>query len=222
MFVVGIGSHLKVSHTDPRVCFGNELTKLSVRRSFHPRYIKSSRPNAGAQSFFWKCWIEYLFSSVPHPTNMKANSFHHLAVQWTLCKQFAKPLVPLLILSTGYKGPCALCTVYCTLHTVHCPFHTVHFAHCKLHTVICTHCITVCNVHLIAHQKSYYFDFPKYSQQCVHYPWVLQPVNIPRVNIPRVNIPGWISQGPFEVPLDRTPCRSTLSSYVCSEKFTVV
>ena len=45
MFVPGIGSHLKVSYRDPRVCFGNELTNLSVRKSFLPRYIKSSRPN---------------------------------------------------------------------------------------------------------------------------------------------------------------------------------
>ena len=34
MFVVGIGSHLKVSHIDQRICFGNELPNLSVRRSF--------------------------------------------------------------------------------------------------------------------------------------------------------------------------------------------
>ena len=30
----GKGSHLKVSHIDPRVCFGYELTNLSVRKSF--------------------------------------------------------------------------------------------------------------------------------------------------------------------------------------------
>ena len=45
MFVVGIGSHLKVSNIDPRVCFGNELTNLSVRKSFLSRYIKSSHPS---------------------------------------------------------------------------------------------------------------------------------------------------------------------------------
>ena len=43
----GIGSHLKVSHIDPRVCFGYELTNLSVRKSFLPIYIKSSRPSGG-------------------------------------------------------------------------------------------------------------------------------------------------------------------------------
>ena len=45
IFVPGIGSYLKVSYTDPRVCFGNELTNLSVRKSFLPRYIKSPRPS---------------------------------------------------------------------------------------------------------------------------------------------------------------------------------
>ena len=34
IFVVGIGSHLKVSHIDQRICFGNELTNLSFRKSF--------------------------------------------------------------------------------------------------------------------------------------------------------------------------------------------
>ena len=34
MFLLGIGGHLKVSHMDPRVSFGNESTNLSVRKSF--------------------------------------------------------------------------------------------------------------------------------------------------------------------------------------------
>ena len=34
MFLLGIGGHLKVSHMDPRVSFGNELTNLSVQKSF--------------------------------------------------------------------------------------------------------------------------------------------------------------------------------------------
>ena len=34
MFLPGIGGHLKVSHMDPRVSFGNESTNLSVPKSF--------------------------------------------------------------------------------------------------------------------------------------------------------------------------------------------
>ena len=34
MFLPGIGGHLKVSHMDPRVSFGNESTNLSVQKSF--------------------------------------------------------------------------------------------------------------------------------------------------------------------------------------------
>ena len=34
MFLLGIGGHLKVSHMDPRVSFGNESTNLSVQKSF--------------------------------------------------------------------------------------------------------------------------------------------------------------------------------------------
>ena len=45
MFLPGIGGHLKVSHMDPRVSFGNESTNLSVQKSFLPFYIKSSHPN---------------------------------------------------------------------------------------------------------------------------------------------------------------------------------
>ena len=48
MFLLGIGGHLKVSHMDPRVSFGNESTNLSVQRSFSPFYFKSSHPNRGA------------------------------------------------------------------------------------------------------------------------------------------------------------------------------
>ena len=44
MFLPGIGGHLKVSHMDPRVSFGNESTNLSVQKSFLPFYIKSSHP----------------------------------------------------------------------------------------------------------------------------------------------------------------------------------
>ena len=44
MFLPGIGGHLKVSHMDPRVSFGNESTNLSVQKSFFPFYIKSSHP----------------------------------------------------------------------------------------------------------------------------------------------------------------------------------
>ena len=45
MFLPGIGGHLKVSHMDPRVSFGNESTNLSVQKSFLPFYIKSSHPS---------------------------------------------------------------------------------------------------------------------------------------------------------------------------------
>ena len=34
MFLPGIGGHLKISHMDPRVSFGNQLTNLSVRKRF--------------------------------------------------------------------------------------------------------------------------------------------------------------------------------------------
>ena len=44
MFLLGIGGHLKVSHMDPRVSFGNEATNSSVQKSFLPFYIKSSQP----------------------------------------------------------------------------------------------------------------------------------------------------------------------------------
>ena len=47
MFLPGIGGHLKVSHMDPRVSFGNESTNLSVQKSFLPFYIKSSHPGGG-------------------------------------------------------------------------------------------------------------------------------------------------------------------------------
>ena len=49
MFLPGIGGHLKVSHRDPRVSFGNESTNLSVRKSFLPFYVKSSHPNTERQ-----------------------------------------------------------------------------------------------------------------------------------------------------------------------------
>ena len=43
MFLPGIGGHLKISHIDPWVCFGNQCTNLSVRKSFFkiiaPYYI---------------------------------------------------------------------------------------------------------------------------------------------------------------------------------------
>ena len=52
MFLPGIGGHLKVSHMDPRVSFGNESTNLSVQKSFLPFYIKSSHPSPG---LFWNC-----------------------------------------------------------------------------------------------------------------------------------------------------------------------
>ena len=48
MFLPGIGGHLKVSHRDPRVSFGNESTNLSVQKSFLPFYIKSTHTNDNA------------------------------------------------------------------------------------------------------------------------------------------------------------------------------
>ena len=51
MFLPGIGGHLKVSHMDPRVSFGNESTNLSVQKSFLPFYIKSSHPKSYTEFF---------------------------------------------------------------------------------------------------------------------------------------------------------------------------
>ena len=52
MFLPGIGGHLKVSHMDPRVSFGNELTNLSVRKSFF-KIIAPYYGRMGPLPWYW-------------------------------------------------------------------------------------------------------------------------------------------------------------------------
>ena len=60
MFLPGIGGHLKVSHMDPRVSFGNESTNLSVQKSFFKIIAPYFISQTTFESTFPGFWVEDL------------------------------------------------------------------------------------------------------------------------------------------------------------------